>query len=1092
MPGAQRRCLWRSLSLAVATYAAAYSAADVKESSAFVKDAEQYFASGNLEAAEIELKNAVRQSPKDPAIHLRLAEVYLRLGDAASAEREARAVRELNADEADYLPIFADALVSQKKFKDLFELIEPADRNPVLESKVRTALGTAAAGLHYDEKAEAFLRDAIRLDPSAVEPGIQLARFLNGSKREAAERVINDAIAANPQSAELRRVKGEMLWSHGDSNAAVHLFDEALKIDPSYPLAHLSRANVNVARGEFKAADEDLDPLLQAIPDNFTANYLRALEQVKQQQYVAADRTLERISSNFPAFPAGYFLRAVTKLALGQLEFGEGLLETYLNRVSRDPEATRLIATAALQQHGAPRAIDYLTSLVDKLPSDSKTLTLLGNAYMADGKPELALKQFEKAAALDPENKKIKTRVAIAEIGSDQGPRGLEELERVFADEAGAAVAGPTLVLAELHAGHVDKAAEVAASLIKRDVDNPLYQRLLGKVRVAQRDDDGAETAFRTVLPRSREFAAASRDLAELYARTARNGDAKKVYADLLLRKATDTTALLGLSDIAIAEKKWSEAVDLLNRARAANKFDPTAALKLVHLYEQRRDWKSAKAVATELYALFPRNVNIVVALGWARLGSGDTNAAISAYKLAHQLTPNSVPIRSSYIALLKQAKYFREARDVLQEAVIRDPQNASLKADLIRADVEVDGVDGAVSRAREFAASEPDNNLYHLVSAELYEKAGRTGDAAALLEKALAARPSDDDLAVALARLYTRMGDFGKAETLLTGRLQADRDNIAAGSALAPLYLIAGRPDDAKKIYDAVLSRKPDDVAALIGLAYVAVAEQQWPQAMDYSKRARRAAPDDPIPGLRLVNLYTFRRDWKNAIATAAELAEQFPTNGDVMELQARAQIGTGDIDGAISTYERAHEIAPDSLPILSGYVDLLRSAKKNPEAWTLLQAALDRDPGTPIARADLLFGPTSPDSAISPFPAPYAPVDANLTTSATATATSTSVDSGADSFLMGGGGSVDVNVNAASFTIGSISRTPLSANFDPPLLRNSGAKNVDGFGTLNLTIDGSDDFKNAMNSISFVITNTGGTWTTPNDVLTPNDTPK
>jgi predicted Zn-dependent protease len=203
----------------------------------------------------------------------------------------------------------------------------------------------------------------------------------------------------------------------------------------------------------------------------------------------------------------------------------------------------------------------------------------------------------------------------------------------------------------------------------------------------------------------------------------------------------------------------------------------------------------------------------------------------------------------------------------VLQQAVIHDPKNASLKADLIRADVEVDGVDGAVSRAREFAASEPDNNLYHVVSAELYEKAGRTGDAAALLEKALAARPSDDDLAVALARLYTRMGDLGKAETLLTGRLQTDPDNIAAGSALAPLYLIGGRPDDAKKkTHDAVLSRRPNDVAALIGLAYIAVAEHRWPQAMDYIKRARNAAPNDPIPGLTLGDLYTLRQDWKNA----------------------------------------------------------------------------------------------------------------------------------------------------------------------------------------------------------------------------------
>ena len=36
------------------------------------------------------------------------------------------------------------------------------------------------------------------------------------------------------------------------------------------------------------------------------------------------------------------------------------------------------------------------------------------------------------------------------------------------------------------------------------------------------------------------------------------------------------------------------------------------------------------------------------------------------------------------------------------KQAVIREPQNALLKADLIRVDAEIDGVDGAVSKARE------------------------------------------------------------------------------------------------------------------------------------------------------------------------------------------------------------------------------------------------------------------------------------------------------------------------------------------------------------------------------------------------------
>ena len=144
-----------------------------------------------------------------------------------------------------------------------------------------------------------------------------------------------------------------------------------------------------------------------------------------------------------PTF-AGYFLQGLSKFALGHSEAAEVILGKYLRQVPADPEATRLIAKAALQQHGAARAIDYLKPLVDKSPPDAKTLTLLGNAYMADGKPELALQQFEKAAALAPENTTIRARAAVAEIGAGRGPEGLEKLEAVFdAGDAGAMIAGP-------------------------------------------------------------------------------------------------------------------------------------------------------------------------------------------------------------------------------------------------------------------------------------------------------------------------------------------------------------------------------------------------------------------------------------------------------------------------------------------------------------------------------------------------------------------------------------------------------------------------------------------------------------------------
>src|SRR5271167_251837 len=458
MSGGERGRPWRRIVVAGAFAALAWSAAYGKDSPASVKEAEQYIVQGNLKAAEIELRNAVRDAPQDPLLRARLAEVYLRLGDAVSAEREARAARERNGNEADYLPVLADALLAQEKFANLIDLVQPGDRDPVLESKLRTALGLAAAGLRDGTKAVTLLSEAIKLDPSAARPKIQLARLLNGTKPAEADKLIDEAIAADPRSAGALKLKGEMLRGRGDHEGAMRLFDEALKIDAKNISAHLSRADINIALGKYQAADEDIDPILKASPNQFMANYLRGLELARQEKYAEADRIFDHINQRFAEYWSGYYLQGFTKLALGQYAQAEQNLGKYLAHAPDDIRAARLIATAALQQQAASRAIEYLKPLVDKAPADAATLAVLGNAYIADHKPELALQQFQKAAALDPANPNIKTQVGVSEIDAGQSEQGLATLEQVFGTEAGAPIAGPTLVITELRAQRFDQA----------------------------------------------------------------------------------------------------------------------------------------------------------------------------------------------------------------------------------------------------------------------------------------------------------------------------------------------------------------------------------------------------------------------------------------------------------------------------------------------------------------------------------------------------------------------------------------------------------------------------------------------------------
>ena len=181
MPGAEGGCRWRRIVVAGAFAALAWSTVYAKPSTYYVKEANQYT---HKEISRPLKSNCATRSAKRRKIPF-CEHVWLRriCSSATPNWPSARcAAREHNGKEADYLPVLADALLRQEKFTDLMDLAPPGDRNPVIKSKVRTARGVAAAGLHDQAKAETLPGEAIKLDPKALRPKIRLARLLSGTK----------------------------------------------------------------------------------------------------------------------------------------------------------------------------------------------------------------------------------------------------------------------------------------------------------------------------------------------------------------------------------------------------------------------------------------------------------------------------------------------------------------------------------------------------------------------------------------------------------------------------------------------------------------------------------------------------------------------------------------------------------------------------------------------------------------------------------------------------------------------------------------------------------------------------------------------
>ena len=128
--------------------------------------------------------------------------------------------------------------------------------------------------------------------------------------------------------------------------------------------------------------------------------------------------------------------------------------------------------------------------------------------------------------------------------------------------------------------------------------------------------------------------------------------------------------------------------------------------------------------------------------------------------------------------------------------------------------------------------------------------------------------------------------------------------------------------------------------------------------------------------------------------------------------------------------------------------------------------------------------------NSALSPYLAPYATATINLVDSTHANLTFASLSHDGYVFLMGGAQGVDVNVNAAGFTVGNLTWANAYAGFQDPGAGsyNVGSGTVSIFGTFNTTIDFFNGFKTTASTFSFSLTNTSGTWASAASVLTPN----
>jgi Tfp pilus assembly protein PilF len=215
--------------------------------------AQAYARNGEADLAEDTLRTAVQLAPADTSMRLQLAQILL----SDSKPDQASRIFEQLAQENPTNVVIAEGLFraeAQQKQTDKAR----ATAQAIQKAQPKLALGFYLAALvdESDNKpaaAEQEYRQALTLDPDATEPAAGLARlYMRRNQPQQALQVVQTQIERSPHNAMARALKGELLESQGQGQAAIAAYQDAILAAPTWAPGY-----ERLAAAQIRAKHED-------------------------------------------------------------------------------------------------------------------------------------------------------------------------------------------------------------------------------------------------------------------------------------------------------------------------------------------------------------------------------------------------------------------------------------------------------------------------------------------------------------------------------------------------------------------------------------------------------------------------------------------------------------------------------------------------------------------------------------------------------------------------------------------------------------------------------------------------------------------
>ena len=782
------------------------------------KRADQYYAAGESDQAEIEYKNVLKHAPQNARAWARLGLIYF--------------------DEGRILG--AGPFLNQAWQLDTNNL------------EVRLKLGTIYMNAGKAKEARDAASFVLDKDPRNTGAPILLAEVSTSTNEINETRLRLQKMAATDDTAALEVALGALSFRQRDLITAETCFQKAAKIDPKFSDAYSALGNLYLAKQDVKQAEQAFKTAMDLEPSRPEKTLLYANFKILTGDTDTGKNLLQALVKKTPGYLPAWI--ALAQIAGAEKDYAGGitLLGNVLSRDSRNPDAWLLKARLEMEQGDTAQAIKDLEGMARNFPKLPVVYYQLAQAQVAIQQFDQATSNLNQALKLNPRYADAMMLLAGIQIYSKNYEPAIASLQQLIRQPSQSLSAGFLLAKAYSEQGRLDNAVQVYRALEKGFPTNSQIPLLIGTVLVNQKKYAEARVEFEQARKLAPDSFPALEQLVNLDLMEKQYDTAQQRVQQLIGQYPKAVPLHVLLADVLIARGDTNQAEIRLKETIAMAPDALPVHLKLAQFYATAHQDEKALAELSGILAKKPDYVDALMLMGMTCSTMKDYDRARDAYEKLLAVAPDNVIALNNLAYLYAQnLGQLDKGYQLARHALDLYPENSSISDTLGWILYQQGQYSSALSLLRDSAAkmdTQPDIQ-YHL--GMTYYMMGDEANARTTLQHARQFNqtfPGLDECNDCLAVLAIDPDTTGPdAITMLEKRVARQPKDPIAQLRLAAIYQREEIPDKAIAAYEAALQVTPQNVAALINLAGL-YAPKDPQKAFNLAKTAYKLAPNDPL----------------------------------------------------------------------------------------------------------------------------------------------------------------------------------------------------------------------------------------------------